>query len=117
MSHSNRLLSVAPAAFDPAPVNEATSSVFCFSLDVTPDPGVIARVLEQFAKRGLVPTRWHSDVIEPEAMQIDIQIVGLPATRGQDIARCLRAIVGVNGVLTADKGPPGVRRLDMVKFD
>ena len=60
-------------------------------------------MFEQFAKRGLIPTRWHSDLTEPDVMQIDIQIVTLPADCGQDIARCLRAIVGVHGVLTAAK--------------
>jgi hypothetical protein len=63
----------------------------------------MARVLEQFAKRGLIPTRWHSDVIESDVMQIDIQIVELPPALGEDIARCLRSIVGVHGVLTASK--------------
>src|SRR5262249_27295380 len=85
--------------------------VFCFSIDVLPDAGLMARVLEQFAKRGLVPTRWHSDVIESDAMQIDIQIVGLAEALGQDIARCLRSIVGVRGVLTAGKAVQPGRRL------
>jgi hypothetical protein len=70
----------------------------------------MARVLEQFAKRGLTPCRWHSDVIDSEAMQIDIQIVGLSATLGQDIARYLRSIVGVHGVLTTSKAAQTDRR-------
>jgi hypothetical protein len=77
--------------------------VFCFSIDVTPDPGTMARVLEQFAKRSLVPTRWHSDVIEFDVMQIDIQVVGLSRGEGEHIARCIRSIVGVHGVLTTAK--------------
>ena len=81
----------------------APATVFCFSIDVVPEPGAMARVLEQFAKRGLVPTRWHSDVIEPEVMQIDIQVVGLSGGHGEDIARCIRSIVGVHGVLTSRK--------------
>jgi hypothetical protein len=43
-------------------------------------------------------------------MQIDIQIVGLSATLGQDIARCLRSIVGVHGVLTTSKAAQTDRR-------
>jgi len=70
---------------------------------MVPDPGTMARVLEQFVKRGLVPTRWHSDVIESDAMRIDIQMVGLTEALGQAIARCLRSIVGVESVLTAGK--------------
>jgi hypothetical protein len=44
-------------------------------------------------------------------MQIDIQIVGLPSALGQDIARCLRSVVGVHGVLTAGKTAYSDRRL------
>lgn len=70
---------------------------------MVPDPGTMARVLEEFVKRGLVPTRWHSDVIESDALQIDIQMVGLVEVLGQAIARCIRSIVGVESVLTAGK--------------
>ena len=102
MFHSDRLWATAVVR-DPGAPNPYVAPIFCFSIDVAPDPGTMARVLEQFAKRGLVPTRWHSDVLEPDTMQIDVQIVGLPADLGHDIARCLRSIVGVQGVLTAGK--------------
>ena len=98
-------------AREPDVANRFLTSVFCFSIDVLPEAGAMARVLEQFAKRDLVPTRWHSDVIDSDAMQIDIQIVGLAETLGQDIARCLRSIVGVHGVLTAGKAVQPSRRL------
>ena len=91
------------APCDAGSARQSIAPVFCFSIDVVPDAGAMARVLEQFAKRGLVPTRWHSDVIDSDAMQIDVQIVGLSATLGQDVARCLSAIVGVHSVLTAGK--------------
>ena len=32
----------------------------CFSVQARAEPGVMPRVLELFAKRGLVPQRWHS---------------------------------------------------------
>jgi len=105
MTRPERLLSGAVACEAVSP-NRSIAAVFCFSIDMVPDSGAMARVLEQFAKRGLIPTRWHSDVIEPDAMQIDIQIVGLSAVLGHDIARCLRSIVGVHGVLTAGKATP-----------
>jgi acetolactate synthase small subunit len=103
MFRPDRLSVSGASASDDSSANQSIAAFFCFSIDVTPDPGAMARVLEQFAKRGLVPTRWHSDVIESDAMQIDIQIVGLSAGLGQDIARCLRSIVGVHSVLTAGK--------------
>lgn len=63
----------------------------------------MARVLEQFAKRALIPTRWHSDIVEPDLMQIDIQMSGLSADLVADIARGVGAIVGVQQVLTSSK--------------
>ena len=103
MFRPDRLPSGVAASREIGSAHQSIAPVFCFSIDVVPEPGAMARVLEQFAKRGLVPTRWHSDVIESDTMRIDIQIVGLSATLGQDIARCLGSIVGVHGVLTASK--------------
>jgi hypothetical protein len=103
MFRPDRLSVSAAVASDDSSENQSIAAFFCFSIDVVPDPGTMARVLEQFAKRGLVPTRWHSDVIESDVMQIDIQMIGLPAALGQDIARCLQAILGVHSVLTASK--------------
>lgn len=64
----------------------------------------MARILEQFAKRGLMPTRWFSDIdSDTGLLQTDIQLAGLSSALGEDIGRCLRAIVGVDQVLTATK--------------
>ena len=76
------------------------------------------RVLELFAKRGLVPTRWHSDLIRPAqgragapSLAIDIQVDGLDVQTGDYIARCLRQVFQVEAVLTSQKHvghpPPG----------
>ena len=111
MHRSARSPSLAAAACEAASTNHSLAPVFCFSIDVVPDPGAMARVLEQFAKRGLIPSRWHSDVIEPDTMQIDIQMIGLSAPLGLDIARCLRAIVGVHSVLTSGKAAHVDRQL------
>ena len=61
------------------------------------------RVLEQFAKRDLVPTRWHSTVVDgPGAeLQIDVQVDDLEPETGLYIARCLSALVNVNDVVTS----------------
>jgi hypothetical protein len=64
----------------------------------------MARILEQFAKRGLMPTRWFSDIeSDTGLLQTDIQLAGLSSALGEDIGRGLRAIVGVNQVLTGTK--------------
>lgn len=59
------------------------------------------RVLEIFAKRGLVPELWHSAVARPGSrLTIDIEIAGL-GDAADYVASCLRQIVGVEVVLTA----------------
>jgi len=111
------MLSVsAPAALRPAAPRSdvstqtpsgapATAPVYCFSILAAAEPGVMPRVLELFAKRGLVPTRWHSDVTGPDGrdLAVDIQVDGLDVQTGDYIARCLRQVFEVDTVLTSQK--------------
>jgi acetolactate synthase small subunit len=73
-----------------------------FSVHARPDPGVMPRVLEHFAKRGLVPSRWHSTVSEADQarLTIEIRMNGLGPDITEYIAACLRQITAVEGVLT-----------------
>lgn len=82
----------------------------CFAIRADSTPGMMSRVLELFAKRNLVPTRWHSDVIVAlprdgggSSLQIDLQMEGIEAELAAYIARCLRQIYGVESVLTSAK--------------
>lgn len=60
------------------------------------------RLLELFAKRGLVPERWRSAVVRPAMrLTIDIEIAGLEAETIEYIANCMRQVSGVELVLTA----------------
>jgi hypothetical protein len=62
------------------------------------------RVLEQFAKRGYVPTTWHSLVETGTGeLTIDLQVEGLDMDLAQVIAASLRQIVSVETVLMAEK--------------
>ena len=70
-----------------------------FSVQARPEPGVMPRVLELFAKRGLVPQRF-AGVASATALSIDVQIAGLGRDTVDYIARCMRQIVGVEAVLT-----------------
>lgn len=93
---------------EPAP-RAAAETVYCFSILAEAEPGVMPRVLELFAKRGLVPTRWHSDVTGPKTpgggrdLAIDVQVVGLDVATGDYVARCLRQTFQVEAVLTSQK--------------
>ena len=95
-----------PRAFSPLLAVET----HCFAIRADATPGMMSRVLELFAKRNLVPTRWHSDVIVAPArdgdhttLEIDIQMEGMEAELAAYVARCLRQIYGVDSVLTSTK--------------
>jgi acetolactate synthase small subunit len=77
----------------------------CFSVHARAEPGVMPRVLELFAKRGLVPSVWHSSTcgVDQEALTIDIQMRGLGGNATEYIAACLRQIAFVEVVLTTEK--------------
>jgi acetolactate synthase small subunit len=76
-----------------------------FCLQARAEPGVMPRVLELFAKRGLVPHKWHSTA-SGAVLVIDVQIAGLERDVADYIARCMRQIVGVEAVLTSEARVP-----------
>jgi acetolactate synthase small subunit len=77
----------------------------CFSVHARAEPGVMPRVLELFAKRGLVPSAWHSAIsgTDDAELTIDIQMRGLARELTEYIAACLRQIAYVEVVLTSEK--------------
>jgi acetolactate synthase small subunit len=79
----------------------------CFSIHAEAEPGVMPRVLELFAKRGMVPTSWHSRVTTGE-LTIDVQMRGLDSAATAYIAACLRQVVSVTTVLTYENRPLGM---------
>lgn len=93
-----------PAA--PATPAAAPSRVACFSIHAEAEPGVMPRVLELFAKRGIVPRRWISDLAGPggRELAIDVQVAGLDPETQAYIACCLRQVWGVGTVLTSERG-------------
>ena len=79
---------------------EQSATTF-ISVQARAEPGVMPRVLELFAKRGLVPELWHSTVARPGSrLTIDIEVAGL-GEASEYVANCLRQITGVELVLTA----------------
>ncbi len=62
------------------------------------------RVLEFFAKRCLVPARFHGDVVD-EGLVVDVHVSGVDESVADHIAACLRELVYVERVLTATKRP------------
>jgi acetolactate synthase small subunit len=81
----------------------------CFSVQAGAEAGVMPRVLELFAKRGLVPSSWRSATSGPDQslLTIDIRMRGLGGEAMDYIAACLRQIVHVEAVLTSQISAPG----------
>lgn len=93
-----------PAA---APADRAEASLpVSFCVQARAEPGVMPRVVELFAKRGLVPQRCHS-TSSGTALTIDVLIGGLDRDVADYIARSMRQIVGVETVLTIETRPAG----------
>lgn len=89
---------------DPSPSRSFATA--CFAVHAQAEPGVMPRVLGLFAKRGLVPTRWHSVVSGPgrDQLHMDVQIDDLPDPVFDRVAACLRELPLVDVVLTSRKG-------------
>ena len=86
------------------------SAVTCFSVQTDAEPTTLARVLEVFALREVMPSRFHSvldplPASEPTAnrLSVDIQVADLSPDAAAAIARKLAAVVGVRSVLTAER--------------
>lgn len=85
------------------PADDPDRSVACFSIAAHSDPGVLPRVIELFAKRGLVPTRCHAARAGDtgESLAIEVEMAGMDADGADYVARCLRQIHRVDCVLTS----------------
>ena len=99
---------------DPSPLSvysrptrapRVVAETHCFAVRAMVGPGILPRILELFAKRNLVPTKWHSVVVgtDQDELQIDLQMEGIDSELAAYIARCLRQIYGVDSVLTTTK--------------
>ncbi len=77
----------------------------CFSVHAPADPSLMPRVLEVFAKRGLVPSQWHSTLCgsRRDELEIDVQLDRVDPAIAERIAAVLRQTVGVKRVLTSEK--------------
>jgi hypothetical protein len=93
------MLAMSPRASDPR------RPTYCFALTADADPGLMPRVLQQFAKRNLVPSQWHSALSGPTGneLSIDIQLEGVEASEAERLASLFRQIVGVSWVAWSEK--------------
>lgn len=78
----------------------AAPAAACFTVSATASPGVMPRMLDLFAKRGLVPTEWRARAAG-ERLTVDIRMHGMAPPLADYIGRCLRQIHLVERVLVA----------------
>ena len=76
---------------------------FCLTVRTVADPGTLPRLLEVFAKRGLVPAKLFSVATGADELTEDLQVSGLDPDLGAVIAAQLRSQVGIETVLTSVK--------------
>lgn len=97
--------------FDSALAVDAADATACFHVQARAEPSVMPRVMDQFARRGLVPTQWHSSLggRDGETLVIDLQMRALAPAQVARIAACLRQIVEVDCVLVSRKRAAGAR--------
>ncbi|MFQ5972931.1 MAG: hypothetical protein ACE5Q3_11410 [Alphaproteobacteria bacterium] len=77
----------------------------CLSIVARAEPGLLPRVLELFAKRGLLPSRLHSTIGGRDGLELSIyiEIAGIHEDLAARIAWAIRQIVGVELVLASAK--------------
>ena len=78
---------------------------YCYSVRADAEPSVLPRLLELFAKRGLIPSAFHSRCHDqaPGALQVDIEVTGLGWDLADYLQRCMRRVIGVELVLLSKK--------------
>jgi len=87
------------------PAHWPVPETWCFAVQGEASPGLMARILELFAKRNLVPARWHSALLPGAGeLSMDIQVAQIDGESAAFIGRSMRQVVGVTAVLISRKG-------------
>jgi len=83
----------------------ALGSTACFSVTAVSNPSTLPRVLEIFAKLGLIPHQCYASAFgaDNEDLHIDLQFFNMNASESEHMARALRGCVLVTSVLTSQK--------------
>lgn len=84
---------------------EQLDAVHCFSVRAVADPGMMPRLMELWAKRGLVPDRWHGvrDGASGDYVEIDIESAEIDHGLAGRMAAAMRSVFGVSQVLLSEK--------------
>jgi len=80
---------------------DQSTHVHSYSVTAAAEASVMPRILDLFAKRGLMPFYLHAAIGEDERLNVDLRVCGLESESAQHVARCLRRLVAVERVLMA----------------
>ena len=83
-------------------VQKSESETARFTVTAAAAPGVLPRVLQLFAKRGLVPDRFDASR-DGAALTIHIEMREMDQELAHYIGRCLDEIIEVDRVLVSEK--------------
>jgi len=84
-----------------SPQFDPTNPTACFSVLAHAEPGVLPRILELFAKRGLVPAYLQA-MRNGDEIAVEIRVNGMEQALAVYIAECLRAVFTVDQVLVSE---------------
>ncbi|MCW2237346.1 hypothetical protein [Azospirillum canadense] len=76
-----------------------------FAVEADADPGTLPRVLELFAKRGLVPLSLTSHLLG-DRLAVEVEVVGMVQAESNHVGNCLRQIPMVSRVSVMDRTVP-----------
>ena len=77
-----------------------------FAVEADADPGTLPRVLELFAKRGLVPLSLISRLLG-DRVAVEVEVVGMVRAESNHVGNCLRQIPMVTQVTVTERTVPG----------
>ncbi len=103
--HAPHSSAVSPTPSTRPPRRRKSLPTQCFSVQALADPGTLPRVVEVFAKRGLVPARIHASRAQSgrEDLIVDIHLDNTDTEQARLIAQELRRQFCVEAVLVAEK--------------
>ncbi|MDQ2104389.1 hypothetical protein [Azospirillum isscasi] len=76
-----------------------------FAVRADADPGTLPRVLELFAKRGLVPLSLNGRLLGDE-LTVEVEVSGMVAAESNHVGNCLRQIPMVLAVTVTERTVP-----------
>lgn len=90
------------------PPSAADPNSHRFVVQADADPGTMARLLEEFCKRSIMPKSWHADVdpADPKRMTVQIKVENMTSEEARKMAAALRRHMDVDAVFSLDRDAP-----------